>query len=232
MATQILALDCATESCSVALWLDGKIESRYQLAPQQQRNYLLPMVSQLLAEAGLTLNALDALAVTRGPGSFTGVRLGLGVVQGLAFGVDRPVISISTLEVLAQGAYRLTGATSVIAALDARLQQIYWGAYRRLEERWQLIAPEALLTAAQAADFLAHYRDSWAPVGSGWSLEPQLVSAISSSAVGEVMLHCPQAQDLLPLAAAAWERGEGVPAAQVAPCYLRHQVAFKPNLVK
>jgi tRNA threonylcarbamoyladenosine biosynthesis protein TsaB len=223
MSTVILALESATEACSVALWIDGTIESCYQLAPQQQRQHLLPMVAKLLAQAGLSLTSLDALACSHGPGSFTGVRLGLGVAQGLAFGADRPLIAISTLMTLAQGAYRLSGSEQVVAAIDARLQQVYWGCYQRQEERWQLVEAESLFTAAQAVAFLARYLGSWERVGSGWSFVEE---ALGSQQSTEKVLCYPHAQDLLPLAVAAWQRGEAVAAPQVRPCYLRDQVAL------
>lgn len=117
MSTRILALDTATEACSVALWNDGEIHSLFEVCPREHTQRVLPMVQQLLADQGITLNQLDALAFARGPGSFTGVRIGIGIAQGLALGAGLPMLGVSTLATLAQGAYRLTGANRVLAAI-------------------------------------------------------------------------------------------------------------------
>ena len=115
----LLALDTATEACSVALLHDGKVTSHYEVIPRLHAQKLLPMIQQLLADAGTTLQAIDAIAFGRGPGAFTGVRIAIGVVQGLAFALDRPVLPVSNLAVLAQRALREHGATQVAAAIDA-----------------------------------------------------------------------------------------------------------------
>ena len=101
MSVKILALDTATENCSVALLVDDKVYVRSEVAPRDHTKKILPMVDEVLKEAGLTLAELDALAYGRGPGSFTGVRIGIGIAQGLAFGADLPMIGVSTLEAMA-----------------------------------------------------------------------------------------------------------------------------------
>lgn len=109
MSVKILALDTATERCSVALLVGNTVYSRSEIAPRDHTKKVLPMVDEVLKEAGVTLQELDALAFGRGPGSFTGVRIGIGIAQGLAFGADLPMIGISTLAAMAQAAYRLQG---------------------------------------------------------------------------------------------------------------------------
>ena len=126
----LLALDTATEACSVALLHDGKVTSHYEVIPRLHAQKLLPMIQTLLADAGVELSAVDAIAFGRGPGAFTGVRIAIGVVQGLAFALERPVLPISNLAVLAQRAHREHGATQVAAAIDARMDEVYWGCYR------------------------------------------------------------------------------------------------------
>ncbi|SQF87684.1 M22 peptidase YeaZ [Pseudomonas taetrolens] len=126
----LLALDTATEACSVALLHDGKVTSHYEVIPRLHAQKLLPMIKDLLAEAGVELSAVEAIAFGRGPGAFTGVRIAIGVVQGLAFALDRPVLPISNLAVLAQRAHREHGATQVASAIDARMDEVYWGCYR------------------------------------------------------------------------------------------------------
>lgn len=127
MSTRILAIDTATEACSVAVWNQGEIHALFELCPREHTQRILPMVQQVLAESGLALNQLDALAFGRGPGSFTGVRIGIGIAQGLALGADLPMLGISTLQTMAQGAWRVCGAERVLAAIDARMGEVYWG---------------------------------------------------------------------------------------------------------
>ena len=119
--TTLLALDTATEACSVALLHAGKVISHYEVIPRLHAQRLLPMIQTLLAEAGITLSAVDALAFGRGPGAFTGVRIAVGVVQGLAFALQRPVLPVSTLATIAQRAHREHGAEQVAVAVDARM---------------------------------------------------------------------------------------------------------------
>ncbi len=126
MPTRILALDTATEACSVAV-LDGdRVYASFELCARDHTRRILPLVQQLLAVAGLTLHQMDALAFGCGPGSFTGVRIGVGIAQGLALGADLPVIGISTLQTMAQSAWRLQQSEQVLAAIDARMGEVYW----------------------------------------------------------------------------------------------------------
>src|SRR5258707_1196536 len=120
---KLLALETSTEACSVALSLDGAVVERFELG-QRHGERLLPMVQEILSESGVALTQLDALAFGRGPGSFTSLRIGAGVTQGLAFGADLPVVPVSSLAVLAQG----ENAAKILAAFDARMRQVYWGA--------------------------------------------------------------------------------------------------------
>ena len=106
MSTRILAIDTATEACSVALLNDESTDALFELCPREHTQRILPMVQQVLANNQLNLNQLDALAFGRGPGSFTGVRIGIGIAQGLALGAELPMIGVSTLATMAQGAWR------------------------------------------------------------------------------------------------------------------------------
>ncbi|WP_115175333.1 tRNA (adenosine(37)-N6)-threonylcarbamoyltransferase complex dimerization subunit type 1 TsaB, partial [Yersinia ruckeri] len=148
MSTRILAIDTATEACSVALWNDGAILAHFELCAREHTQRILPLV-QLLTESGLALSQLDALAFGRGPGSFTGVRIGIGIGQGLALGANLPMIGISTLQTMAQGAFRQIGATRVLAAIDARMGEVYWDS---LSVRLMAVETEAVLTPAQVQE--------------------------------------------------------------------------------
>ena len=131
---RILAIDTATEACSAALWNDGTLSAHFEICPREHTQRILPLVQEVLAESGTTLTELDALAFGRGPGSFTGVRIGIGIAQGLALGAELPMIGVSTLATMAQGAWRKTGATRVLAAIDARMGEVYWAEYQRDEQ--------------------------------------------------------------------------------------------------
>jgi Inactive homolog of metal-dependent proteases, putative molecular chaperone len=149
--TTLLALDTATEACSVALLHDGKVTSHYEVIPRMHAQKLLPMIKQLLANSGVALNALDAIAFGRGPGAFTGVRIAIGVVQGLAFALERPVLPVSNLAALAQGALREHGVQQVAAAIDARMDEVYWGCYKAEAGEMRLQGLEAVLPPERVA---------------------------------------------------------------------------------
>ncbi len=126
---KILAVDTSTEACSAALLLGEKIDERFEIAPRRHTSLILPMVEDLLNEQSMRLTDLDAIAFGQGPGSFMGLRIAVGVAQGLAFGANLPVVPVSSLQALAQAAYWKTSCKTILAGWDARMQAIYWGAY-------------------------------------------------------------------------------------------------------
>lgn len=218
--TTLLALDTATEACSVALLHDGRVLSHYEVIPRLHAQRLLPMIRTLLGEAGIALSAVDALAFGRGPGAFTGVRIAVGVVQGLAFALQRPVLPVSTLATIAQRAYREHGAEQVAVAIDARMDEVYWGCYQLQHGVMQLAGIEAVLPPEQAS----LPRDStgqWFGAGTGWGYGARI--AVSPATTDATLL--PHAEDLLHLASYGWQRGEAVEADQAQPIYLRDNVA-------
>jgi tRNA threonylcarbamoyladenosine biosynthesis protein TsaB len=218
--TTLLALDTATEACSVALLHQGRVLSHYEVIPRLHAQRLLPMVQGLLAEAGVALSAVDAIAFGRGPGAFTGVRIAVGVVQGLAFALERPVLPVSNLAVLAQRAHREHGAGQVAAAIDARMDEIYWGCYGLEQGEMRLLDSEAVLPPEQVSLPRAAVGD-WFGAGTGWGYGARIPVALA----GQDAALLPHAQDLLTLAGFAWARGEGLPAEQAQPVYLRDKVA-------
>ncbi|CNB54429.1 tRNA (adenosine(37)-N6)-threonylcarbamoyltransferase complex dimerization subunit type 1 TsaB [Yersinia intermedia] len=227
MSTRILAIDTATEACSVALWNNGEVQALFELCPREHTQRILPMVQQVLAESGLSLTQLDALAFGRGPGSFTGVRIGIGIGQGLALGADLPMIGVSTLQTMAQGAFRLTGASRVLAAIDARMGEVYWGEFERgAQGDWLGEHTEAVMTPAQVLAHVPSLSGHWATVGTGWQTYPDLVSSDNVVlADGQMLL--PQAEDMLPLALSSWASGQAVSVENAEPVYLRNEVTWK-----
>lgn len=218
----LLALDTATEACSVALHLGDEIIHRYEIAPRLHAQRVLPMVQEVLAEAGLSLSQVDAIAFGRGPGAFTGVRIAIGVVQGLAFGLERPVLPMSNLAIIAQRAWRERGISQVAAAIDARMDEVYWGCYRLDGEVMVLTGVEAVL-APEAIVLPEAATGDWFGAGTGWGYVGRM--ALPLTAVDATLL--PHARDLAVLAAAAWARGDAVAAESEAaqPVYLRDRVA-------
>ncbi|MET0951394.1 MAG: tRNA (adenosine(37)-N6)-threonylcarbamoyltransferase complex dimerization subunit type 1 TsaB [Pseudomonas sp.] len=218
--TTLLALDTATEACSVALLHDGKVLSHYEVIPRLHAQRLLPMIKTLLAEAGIGLSALDAIAFGRGPGAFTGVRIAIGVVQGLAFALERPVLPVSNLAVLAQRAMREHGAHQVASAIDARMDEVYWGCYHDVAGEMRLLGTEAVLPPELTA-LPADVGGDWFGSGTGWAYAQRIPVQL----IGHDATMLPHAQDLLTLATFAWNRGEAIIADDAQPVYLRDKVA-------
>ena len=143
---KILALDTSTEACSAALLIDGEITSQYQLAPREHSRLILKIIDKLLSDAKVSVSSLDAIAFGRGPGSFMGLRIAAGVVQGIAFAHDIPVIPISTLKAIAQRAYEQTNIENVLVAIDARMDEVYWGAYSLVNQQWITDGEECVIS--------------------------------------------------------------------------------------
>lgn len=218
---KLLAIETATEACSAALWLNGEVHERFELAPRRHTELILPMVHSLLSEAGLGPADMDAYAFGSGPGSFTGIRIATGVIQGLALAAGRPVISVSTLASLAQTL--VDRDSPVLAALDARMQEVYWGCYEPLDGCMHLqgeetVCPPDTVPIPESADWLA--------AGSGWDrYADTLGTRLASRSITTIPDCWPRAGASVVLAAAAWRAGRTVSAAGARPTYLRDKVA-------
>ncbi|QGW98877.1 tRNA (adenosine(37)-N6)-threonylcarbamoyltransferase complex dimerization subunit type 1 TsaB [Aeromonas veronii] len=223
---KILAVDTATEACSAALLVGNKLFSRWEEAPRDHTRKILSMVQAVLEDAGISLSDLDAIAFGRGPGSFTGVRIGISVAQGLAFGAGVPLIGISTLAAMAQGAYRLDGAEQVLTAIDARMNEVYFGRYELIDGRMQLVGDEVVSDPAALVDVRGKLAGPVTCVGTGFETYGETLSGLADElAVSQVRF--PAAEDMLPLARSAWLAGEAVPVEQATPVYLRDKVTWK-----
>ncbi|AKH19015.1 tRNA (adenosine(37)-N6)-threonylcarbamoyltransferase complex dimerization subunit type 1 TsaB [Sedimenticola thiotaurini] len=225
---KILAIETATEACSAALLIDEAVSLRYQVQPRMHSQLILPMMDELLAEAGLSLAQLDAIAFGRGPGAFTGVRIAAGVAQGAAFAADLPVVPVSTLAALAQRAFRELGWRRLLPAYDARMQEVYWGAYG-VDEQGLVVSQVADEVSAPDRVTLPE-GDGWQGVGAGWSsyrslLEQRLAGAVEA-VNGELLC---SAQDVALLGAAGFAAGRAVAPEQALPVYLRDKVALRPG---
>lgn len=225
---KILAIETATEACSVALWIDGAVRERHEVAPRLHAERVLNDTRALLDEAGLSLVDLDGIAMGRGPGSFTGVRIAASMVQGLALGADLPVAPVSTLAALAAGAMREEGAGRVIASLDARMHEVYLARFSRKDAGYPAPSSEEIVVAPASAPLPSD--PGWHGAGHGFRAQDGALRDRLADFVSDVDPdRLPRARDVAALGAVLLERGEGVPAEQALPVYVREKVADKPK---
>ena len=218
---KILALDTSTEYCSTALRIDDETDVRETRAGQRHSELALGMIDELLRAHGVGLRELDGIAYGEGPGSFTGLRIACGVVQGLAFGANVRVVGVGTLLAMAEG----SGAERVVCCVDARVHEIYHAAYQRKGETW-IAVHEPSVCAPAAAPKLPG--EGWLACGSGFlayaaALEQRYAGRLS----GIDLALYPHARDIAALALPAFEAGQGKGAEQAAPVYLRDKVALR-----
>lgn len=226
---KLLAIDTATEACSAALLIGETVITRYEEPVRGHAERILPMVDAVLSEAGVSLEQLDAIAVGRGPGAFTGVRIAIGVAQGLAFGIDKPVLPVSDLAALAQRAVGEHGARHVVACIDARMNEVYWGQFTRAADG--LVVPSSMEQVSAPAAVALPTEPVWSGAGTGWSLASLSGRVADIAGVSILADLLPRAAELARLAARDFRLGKGVAAEMLQPVYLRDQVA-RPALQK
>ncbi|OAI48721.1 hypothetical protein AYO45_04345 [Gammaproteobacteria bacterium SCGC AG-212-F23] len=219
---KLLALDTSAQCCSLALLQNDKIVSLNKVAPMQQAQIVLPMINDFLKENNLELNQLDALVLGCGPGSFTGVRIASSVIQGLALGIDLPVILVSSLAAIAQNSYTKHGWKNIMVAVDARVEEVYCGAYQidsmgvvYLQASEQVIMPRNMVLPKQ---------NTWHGAGNAWDIYAR---EINCRPIAIDPLVQPLAEGLLPQARQKFTQGAWVPAFAAIPVYLRDNVAKK-----
>ena len=237
--TKILALDTSTENCSAALWIDATLETRQVEMERGHAERILPMIDELLAEAGITLTHLDAIAFGRGPGSFTGVRLGTTVTQGLAFGAGLGVVPISDLQAVAQ---RLldddpTGApggpgdpTRILVCNDARMSEVYWACYERAQDGLARLQGDEQVSKPSEVKLPPHWPAATAAgrgfLAYGEALQAAVPNRVMSAKPPPGPLHyLPRAIEIARLALPAVRAGKLLPAEEALPVYLRNNVA-------
>jgi tRNA threonylcarbamoyladenosine biosynthesis protein TsaB len=221
---KLLAFETATEACSVALHVDGQVLERFEIAPRRHAELSLPWAEQLLAEAGIARSQLDGIALSRGPGAFTGVRLAIAIAQGIALALDRPLLPVSTLHTLALRAPQ--SAPRVLASIDARMGEVYAAQFIRtgdgeleLQGQEVVIAPDALELPADASE--------WAAVGTGFgAVDGALAARLQARLSSLDALALPHASDVLKIAVPVLQRGGGIAPELVQPAYLRDNVAL------
>jgi tRNA threonylcarbamoyladenosine biosynthesis protein TsaB len=220
-----LALDTATEACSVAVSVDGRVHARFEPMQREHTARVLPLVQEVLASAGRTLAQVDGLVCGIGPGSFAGLRIGVGVAKGLALARDLPVVGVSSLAMLAQRALRDATVDEVVAVIDARMSEIYFGAYRRGADGRAVVVVPDLVCAPTAAPKLPG--GNWTAVGSGWGRYPEeLRQAVGAQLVRTDAAALPHAEDALVLGVPEFAAGRAGSADALVPAYLRDRVAL------
>lgn len=217
---RLLAFETSTEACSVAVYVDGQVHERFGIAPRRHTELALPWADEVLAEAGVARSQLDAIAVGRGPGAFTGVRLAIAIAQGVALALDRPVLPVSTLAALAMQA----GGERRIAAIDARMGEVYLGAFARDGDGLVALSEEGVVKPDLAT---VPDGDGWHGAGTGFAAaEGALQARLQGRLVAVDAQALPHAADVVRLAALAFGRGEALAAERVEPAYLRNDVAL------
>ena len=227
---KLLALDTSSEGCSAALWLDGQISERFELAPRGHTRLLMPMVRELLAEQGLSPNDLDALAFARGPGSFTGLRIATGVIQGLAWGLNLPVVPVSSLSAVALDAieqHQLADGEHIAVAFDARMGEVYWGTFLCQQGLPVLIGEERVCPPGAVSLPDSDVSANWTGAGQGWTLKGDMPEVVVCRirAVDDTLV--PRAAMVARLAEQDFRNGIAVPAELAQPVYIRDEVAWK-----
>ncbi|GAB2700040.1 tRNA (adenosine(37)-N6)-threonylcarbamoyltransferase complex dimerization subunit type 1 TsaB [Aliiglaciecola aliphaticivorans] len=220
---KILAIDTATEACSAAILIEQKTDSIFEVCPQQHSQKLLPMVEQLLQRNNQTLAEMDYLVFGRGPGSFTGVRISTGIIQGLALGTEKPVIGISTLAAMAQQAIDETQAKLIAVAIDARMDEVYFALYRNENNLASLVGEEQVLSADAVLALLTEEPDVLC--GTGWAAYPAFQTIVEKT--GQASILYPASAAMMPLAIEAIAQGRFGEAENIQPVYLRDKVTWK-----
>lgn len=220
----ILALDTCTEMCSAAVMINGKVFERSELTQRGHSEKILGMLDAVMAEAKCTLADIDVVAFGRGPGSFTGVRIGVGVAQGIAFARQLPVIPVSTMAAVAQLAIDNHAATRIAVAMDARMGEVYAahfvaenGLAEKLDEE-QVCAPDKFHPADNA---------QWFAAGTGWDEYGIVLTQNFAQQISDKQALLPTASAIAKLAFAAAQKGQTISAEQAVPVYLRDNVAKK-----
>ena len=225
---KLLAVETATEACSAALLCDGELLERFQLAPKIHTKLLLPMIDSLMAEAFLKPNQLDVLAFGCGPGSFTGVRIATGVIQGIALGLDLPVAPVSTLAAIAQEFFVRNSAIDVaFTAIDARMNEIFWGIYQKNSLGLAQLQGEESVTPASE---IVRSGVKGAGIGTGWlTYRDILCERLADSVVHIETDNLPRASAIAVLGERVFRNNQAVPVEKALPVYLRNKVAKKES---
>jgi len=214
------AIDTAPEACSAALYCNGGISFRYIVEPRAHAKALLPMLDELMHEAGIKPLELDAIAFGRGPGAFTGVRIATAAAQAIALAANIETIPVSTMAAIARRCHREHGRDKVAVAIDARMGEVYWGAYQNVQAGPELVGEEMVCPPAS----VPMLDSSWTAAGTGWDSYAQQLGHNSAERLTGVESF-PHALDILELGLDQFAMGQTVSPDEARPVYLRNNVA-------
>jgi len=222
----ILSLDSSTEACSIALLTaTDSIYQRFMLAPREHTQKILPAIDDVVKEANLTLSNIDAIVYGQGPGSFTGVRITISIAQGLAFGLDKKMVGVSTLQAMAQQALNTQQSESVYAAIDARMGEVYFAHYVNQEGVMVLQAQEIVIKPEDLMNMSENIIKDSILVGTGWAAYPNLTSHFNECTLSDILY--PDAVYMLAAGKAAVLEGLALAPELATPVYLRDTVTWK-----
>ncbi|CCQ10634.1 Inactive homolog of metal-dependent proteases,putative molecular chaperone [Pseudoalteromonas luteoviolacea B = ATCC 29581] len=222
MSMNLLAIDASTEALSVALRFNGEMYDFFDVCPQQHSQKMLPVIDELLGKAKCKLKDLDGIVFGRGPGSFTGVRIGVAIAQGLAFSSNLKLVGVSTLQAMAQQAYEQTGVDRVLAGIDARMDEIYVCDYALDDGIMQPLCNESVIKPEE----LNCTNKPELAVGTAWETYPNALELLGSITMSkEITL--PDARYMLKIAEADFMANQSVEAANAQPHYVRDTVSWK-----
>ena len=223
----ILAIETSTEACTVAIRYNNQVLERFEIEPRAHSLLVLPMIDSLLSEAGISKQQLDLIAFGCGPGAFTGVRIAASVTQGIAFAVDIPVVAVSTLLALAQGAYRRFGLRQILPVLDARMDEVYITECTLGADGIMHAGKSEIVVAPQ--NVVLPETGHWLGAGSGWDRYYSVLLAQQHSSVTWEQGCLPRAQDTALIGQSMAEQGKLLTPEQAIPVYIRNKVATRPH---
>ena len=225
--TGILAIETATDTCSIAVSIDGQIRERHEVAPRQHNELLFSMLNELLPNGTLREQGIDLIAYGCGPGSFTGLRIAASAVQGLAYSCGLPAVAVPTLAILAQNALgrnEVSAADTILCALDARVNEVYSAVYQ-YEHKLPVLRDGPW--ACSPADLVLEMPGSLTVVGDGGRFLEQFSEALRVTVVATLVDIVPMARDMIPIAAVKFQNGEIQSPGQVQPVYVRDEISWK-----
>lgn len=226
---RLLALDTSSLACSVALLADGELAERHAEQAKEHTRLLVPMIRELLHEAGIQGEELDAIILGNGPGSFIGMRIAASVAQGLAYGSATPIAPVSSLAAVAAEVFATTDSAEAVVAQDAHMNEVYLGAFRRGEEGLPVaIFDECLHTQTPIDELDKAGAGERIAAGFGWQRYPALLAANEDRIGNTSEILYPRARYLVPLGCEVLDRGDALSPQEITPAYLRSKVAEKP----
>ena len=221
---KILAVDASTEACSAAVYVNEELVERLTLAPRKHIELLKPMTEEVMEAAEIEYKELHGLAFGVGPGSFAGLRIACGFVQGLGAGLNIPIVPVSTLAALAYPVLEEHPDALVMPMLDAKMHEVYWGIYALDEEGELKIVEEDQVSSLEEVYARFGGDQSFLAVGDGWGLDPESIGKLNATLIED--RHYPRAGDIALLAIRDLQKGLGLYADQVSPIYLRHNISM------